>query len=214
MPSTTSRAAYSVAPQNSLEIDGPNMALHRDAEEDHFVDDDHQVLENGLNGPGHTHGTLPPWSPSGNKWKDFWFFSGPGWLLSIAYVDPGNYQADIQAGATTGYKLLWTIWWTTILSIYVQRMCIRLAYLGQVTLAEVQARDYIDVPWFRYMNWFIAEVSAVLTDLPEVIGIGIAGKIFFGFPYYVGVLMSLLTTMVFLGSQKRYSLDFPIMWVF
>ena len=132
--------------------------------------------------------------------KTFWYFSGPGWLLSIAYVDPGNYQADIQAGATTGYKLLWTIWWTTVLSLFCQRMCVRLAYYGQVTLAEVQARDYMDIPWIRQMNWFIAELSAVLTDLPEVIGIGIAGKIFFGFPYYVGVLMSLLTTMVFLGT--------------
>ena len=142
------------------------------------------------------------WSPSGNTWKDFWYFSGPGWLLSIAYVDPGNYQADIQAGATTGYKLLWTIWWTTLLSIYVQRMCVRLAYYGQVTLAEVQARDYMDIRWVRYMNWGIAEISAVLTDLPEVIGIGIAGKIFFGWPYYVGVLMSLVTTMVFLGMLR------------
>ena len=52
------------------------------------------------------------------------------------------------------------------------------------------------------MNWFIAELSAVITDLPEVIGIGIAGKIFFGWPYYVGVLMSLLTTMVFLGMLQ------------
>lgn len=81
-------------------------------------------------------------------------------------------------------------------------MCVRLAYYGQVTLAEVQARDYAHVKWVRYMNWFIAELSAVITDLPEVIGIGIAGKIFFGWPYYVGVLLSLLTTMVFLGMLR------------
>jgi NRAMP (natural resistance-associated macrophage protein)-like metal ion transporter len=150
-------------------------------------------------GAPHTKAT-PPWSPTGEYWRDFWHFSGPGWLLSIAYIDPGNYQADIQAGATSGYQLLWTIWWTTLLSIYVQRMCVRLAYLGQVTLAEAQARD--QPRGLRYLNWAIAEVSAVLTDLPEVIGIGIAGQIFFGWPYYVGVLASLLTTMVFLGMLR------------
>jgi NRAMP (natural resistance-associated macrophage protein)-like metal ion transporter len=79
-------------------------------------------------------------------------------------------------------------------------MCVRLAYLGQVTLAEAQARD--QPRGLRYLNWAIAEISAVLTDLPEVIGIGIAGQIFFGWPYYVGVLASLLTTMVFLGMLR------------
>jgi hypothetical protein len=43
----------------------------------------------------------PSWSPSGNFWKDAWYFVGPGWLVSIAYIDPGNFQADISAGGTT-----------------------------------------------------------------------------------------------------------------
>ena len=63
------------------------------------------------------------WEPSGSWWKDFLYFSGPGWFVSIAYVDPGNYQADIQAGATSRYSLLFALWWTGILSIYVQVLC-------------------------------------------------------------------------------------------
>ena len=51
---------------------------------------------------------------------------GPGWFVCIAYVDPGNYQADIQAGATSRYRLLWTVWWASILSIYIQSLCVRL----------------------------------------------------------------------------------------
>ena len=203
-----SNPLYSVTQQHSLEIDqNEDFASSADvfrisADEDEEDDEKDGIFvdDGGLTSVRRSRHIS--WSPSGDTWRDFWYFSGPGWLLSIAYLDPGNYQADIQAGATRGYKLLWTIWWTTLLSIYVQRMCVRLAYYGQVTLAEVQARDYIDIRWFRYMNLFIAELSAILTDLPEVIGIGIAGKMFFGWPYYVGVLLSLVTTMVFLGMLR------------
>jgi NRAMP (natural resistance-associated macrophage protein)-like metal ion transporter len=141
-----------------------------------------------------------PWEPTGNTWKDFSYFCGPGWFVSIAYVDPGNYQADIQAGATSRYNLLFAVWWTSVLSIYVQILCVRLAYYGQVTLAEAQARDTASRRW-KYINWFIAEFSTVITDLPEVIGIGIAMHYFFGWPYYAGVLLSLVTTMVFLATM-------------
>ena len=140
-----------------------------------------------------------PWEPSGNKWKDFFHFVGPGWFVCIAYVDPGNFQADIQAGSTARYSLLFMLWWTSLLSIYVQILCVRLAYYGQVTLAEVQARDTPN-KYIRYLNWIISEFSTVLTDLPEVIGIGIALKIFFGWPYFAGVALSLVTTLLFLAS--------------
>ena len=89
--------------------------------------------------------------------------------MCIAYVDPGNYQADIQAGSTTRYALLWTVWWASMLSLYVQHLCCRLAYYGQVTLAEAQARDS-SRGRLRYFDWIIAEFSVVITDLPEVIG--------------------------------------------
>ena len=140
------------------------------------------------------------WSPSGSSWRDMLHFVGPGFMVCIAYVDPGNYQADIQAGATARYQLLWTVWWSSILSIYVQVLCVRLAIYGQVTLAEVQATDNNDR--MRYLNWIIAEFSIVITDLPEVIGVGIACNVFFGWPYYVGVLLSLCTTMIFLAFER------------
>ena len=143
----------------------------------------------------------PCWEPSGNTWKDFFYFCGPGWFVSIAYIDPGNYQADIQAGATSRYTLLFALWWTSMLSIYVQMLCVRLAYYGQVTLAEAQAKDSSS-RFSKYVGWTIAEVSAMITDLPEVIGIGIALHQFFGWPYYAGVLLSLLTTMLFLVTMQ------------
>lgn len=139
------------------------------------------------------------WEPSGSWWRDFLYFSGPGWFVSIAYVDPGNYQADIQAGATSRYSLLFALWWTGILSIYVQILCVRLAFHSKLTLSQVQAQTYSSKR-SRYFNWAIAEFSTIITDLPTVIGFAIAVNYFFGWPYYVGVLCSLLTTMIFLAS--------------
>lgn len=144
------------------------------------------------------------WEPSGIWWRDMLYFVGPGWLVSIAYIDPGNYQADIQAGATTQYYLLFTIWWSSILSIYVQVLCVRLGYHTQQTLAEVQAKEFRlkQSTKKRYFAWFLAEIAVILTDLPEVIGIGIACNLFFGWPYWVGVMMSLVTTMSFLATMQ------------
>lgn len=140
------------------------------------------------------------WAPSGSMLRDVLYFVGPGWMVCIAYVDPGNYQANINAGATTGYRLLWTIWWMSVLSMYCQILCVRLAMYAQVTLSEAQAMT--QPTWLRYLNWFIAEFSAVITDIPEVIGIGIALNVFWGWPYIAGVLLSLLTTLGFLALQR------------
>ena len=184
------------------------------------VPDTKQQNGTGTNGVGHTENgdaatttttttttaASPPttvlWVPTGTQWRDYLHFLGPGWLVSIAYIDPGNYQADIQAGASAGYSLLFVVWWTSVLCVYVQILCVRLAYYGGMNLAEAQARATHSRTWHRYLNWAVAEFSTVLTDLPEVIGIGIACNIFFGWPYWVGVVLSLFTTMSFLAVQN------------
>ena len=156
------------------------------------------------------------WSPTGKWYVDILHFIGPGWFVSVAYVDPGNYQADIQAGALSRYSLLFIVWWTSVLSIYVQVLCVRLSYRSGMTLAQVQAHHYREKystgvgsarggklnkgVIMRHLNWFIAEFSTIITDLPEVVGIGIAFNVFFGWPYYVGVLLSPITTMAFLWT--------------
>ena len=141
------------------------------------------------------------WTPSGSYIKDFFHFSGPGWLVSIAYVDPGNYQADIQAGATSRYVLLFTLFWTSLLSIYVQVLCVRLAMYGRLNLAEAQAKySAKSNVYLRYFEWFIAEFSTIITDLPGIVGFAIAARFFLDVPYLVGTLLSLITTMVFLST--------------
>merc|ERR1711992_244056 len=144
-------------------------------------------------------GVDTPWS-----FGSFIRYFGPGWLVCIAYVDPGNYQADIQSGAQTGYSQNWVILWTQLLSWYVQYMCVKLQHYTNTNLAEAMALQY--PKYIRWLFWVIAEVSIILTDLPEVIGFAIAINLFNpSVPLYAGVLLSFLSTMVFLASLSKGS---------
>merc|ERR1711981_206140 len=144
-------------------------------------------------------GVDTPWS-----FGRFIRYFGPGWLVCIAYVDPGNYQADIQSGAQTGYSQNWVILWTQLLSWYVQYMCVKLQHYTNTNLAEAMALQY--PKYIRWLFWVIAEVSIILTDLPEVIGFAIAINLFNpSVPLFAGVLLSFLSTMVFLASLSKGS---------
>merc|ERR1711977_9745 len=134
-------------------------------------------------------GVDTPWS-----FGSFIRYFGPGWLVCIAYVDPGNYQADIQSGAQTGYSQNWVILWTQLLSWYVQYMCVKLQHYTNTNLAEAMALQY--PKYIRWLFWVIAEVSIILTDLPEVIGFAIAINLFNpSVPLFAGVLLSFLATL-------------------
>ena len=67
------------------------------------------------------------------SWRKLWAFAGPGWLMSIAYIDPGNIESDLQAGAFAGYKLIWMLWWATCAGYLLQLLASR---LGVVTGAS------------------------------------------------------------------------------
>merc|ERR1712193_1109 len=147
---------------------------------------------------------IPPGVDTPWTFGSFIRYFGPGWLVCIAYVDPGNYQADIQSGAQTGYSQNWVILWTQLLSWYVQYMCVKLQHYANTNLAEAMALQY--PKYVRWMFWVIAEVSIILTDLPEVIGFAIAIHLFNpSVPLYAGVLLSFLTTMLFLATLHKGS---------
>merc|ERR1712193_508727 len=147
---------------------------------------------------------IPPGVDTPWTFGSFIRYFGPGWLVCIAYVDPGNYQADINSGATTGYTQNWVILWTELLSWYVQYMCVKLQHYTNTNLAEAMALQY--PKYIRWMFWAIAEISIILTDLPEVIGFAIAIHLFNpSVPLWAGVLLSFLTTMLFLVTLQRGS---------
>ena len=96
--------------------------------------------------------------------------------------------------------MLWVVLWTSLLSIYVQVLCVRLGQCARLTLSEAMAEEY-PKPW-RITFWIVAEFMVVITDLPEVIGIGFALNLLLGWETWVGVVLSAATTMLFLMTQR------------
>lgn len=135
----------------------------------------------------------PPFS-----WRKLWIFTGPGFLMSIAFLDPGNLEGDLQAGAVAGYSLLWLMLWATAMGLLIQLLAARLGVVTGRHLAELCREEY--PKWARLLLWVMAEFALIGADIQEVIGSAIAIKILsHGFiPIWVGVIITALDCFVFL----------------
>lgn len=132
--------------------------------------------------------------------KTLWRFMGPGFLMCIAYVDPGNFESDLQAGTLFGYKLLWVLLWATLGGWYIQGLTIRLALATGWDLARCFRDEYPNP--VRISLWLVTELAIIASDVPEVIGTALALKLIFNIPTWVGVVLTSMSTMVFLGLQS------------
>uniref|UniRef100_A0A8B9KE37 Solute carrier family 11 member 2 n=1 Tax=Astyanax mexicanus TaxID=7994 RepID=A0A8B9KE37_ASTMX len=136
------------------------------------------------------------------SFRKLWAFTGPGFLMSIAYLDPGNIESDLQSGAKAGFKLLWVLLASTIIGLLLQRLAARLGVVTGMHLAEVCNRQYPTVP--RIILWLMVELAIIGSDMQEVIGCAIAfnllsvGRI----PLWAGVLITIIDTFVFLFLDK------------
>jgi natural resistance-associated macrophage protein len=139
------------------------------------------------------------------SWRKFWTFSGPGWLMSIAYLDPGNLESDLQAGAQAGYSLLWVLWWSTFIGMFLQLLSARLGVSTGMNLAQICRVQYS--PLVRYILWVMMEIAIVSSDIQEVIGSALAISILSDkkIPLYGGVLITGIDTFTFL-LLERYGL--------
>ncbi|CAL1541388.1 unnamed protein product [Lymnaea stagnalis] len=137
--------------------------------------------------------------------RKLWAFTGPGFLMSIAYLDPGNIESDLQSGSTAKFKLLWVLLSATVLGLLMQRLAARLGVVTGQHLAEVCYQQYKTVP--RTILWIMVEIAIIGSDMQEVIGTAIAfyllsaGKI----PLYAGVIITIADTFTFLLID-RYGL--------
>lgn len=129
-----------------------------------------------------------------------WKFLGPGFLVSVGYMDPGNWATDIQGGSEFGYKLLWVILLSNLIAILLQILCARLGIVGQKDLA--QACGSLFKKPTSVLLWLLAEIAIIATDVAEVIGSAIALELLFGIPKVVGVLVTGLDVLVILGLMK------------
>ncbi|XP_032492974.1 natural resistance-associated macrophage protein 1 isoform X1 [Phocoena sinus] len=115
---------------------------------------------------------IPDAEPGAFSLRKLWAFTGPGFLMSIAFLDPGNIESDLQAGAVAGFKLLWVLLWATVLGLLCQRLAARLGVVTGKDLGEVCHLYYPKVP--RTLLWLTIELAIVGSDMQEVIGTAIA----------------------------------------
>ncbi|GER30944.1 metal transporter [Striga asiatica] len=139
----------------------------------------------------------PPFS-----WRKLWLFTGPGFLMSIAFLDPGNLEGDLQSGAIAGYSLLWLLLWATVMGLLVQLLSARLGVATGRHLAELCREEYPN--WARLLLWVMAELALIGSDIQEVIGSAIAIKILSHgvLPLWAGVIITALDCFIFLFLEN------------
>ncbi|CAG9534113.1 unnamed protein product [Cercopithifilaria johnstoni] len=141
---------------------------------------------------------IPDVSHSRFSFRKLWAFMGPGFLMSIAYLDPGNIESDLQSGSQAQYRLLWILLSAHIIGFFLQRLSARLGVVSGRHMAEVAYEYYPRVP--RLILWIMIEIAIIGSDMQEVIGTSIAIYLLTrGFiPLYIGVLLTVLDTFLFL----------------
>ncbi|EEF37447.1 metal transporter Nramp3 [Ricinus communis] len=165
-------------------------------EQDTAYDSDEKVHIVGIDGDSENEDT-PPFS-----WRKLWLFTGPGFLMSIAFLDPGNLEGDLQAGAIAGYSLLWLLMWATAMGLLVQLLSARLGVATGRHLAELCREEY--PTWARMVLWIMAELALIGADIQEVIGSAIAIKILSNgvLPLWAGVIITACDCFIFLFLEN------------
>src|SRR5512139_2163817 len=134
-------------------------------------------------------------------WKKMLAFSGPGYLVAVGYMDPGNWATDLAGGSKFGYTLLSVILLSNLMAILLQSLCARLGIVTGRDLAQA-CRDYFP-PRVAFVLWVLCEVAIVACDLAELLGSALALNLLFGLPMWLGVCVTALDVLVLLVLQHR-----------
>ncbi|KAI8088376.1 natural resistance-associated macrophage protein-domain-containing protein [Thamnidium elegans] len=127
-------------------------------------------------------------------------YTGPGWLMAIAYLDPGNLESDLQSGAVAGCKLLWLLFWSHAAGLAMQILSARLGVVTQNHLAQLIRKNYSRSS--SIIIWLFTQLAIIGSDIQEIIGTAIAIKILFGLRLWVGVLITASDTFLFMWLQQ------------
>eukprot|EP01083_Nonionella_stella_P112838 332368_1 len=134
------------------------------------------------------------------SFRRLWAYTGPGWLMSIAYLDPGNLESDLQAGAVAGYQLIWVLWWSTVLGWLIQTLSARLGVVTGRHLAQICRYEY-NKP-VALALWIMTELAIIGSDIQEVVGSAVAFRVLFGWPLWIGCLLTAVDAFTFLLLSK------------
>lgn len=134
-------------------------------------------------------------------WKKALRFAGPGLLVSVGYMDPGNWATDIEAGSRFGYRLLFVVLLSSLAAMLLQCLAARLGIATRKDLAQLSSQRYPRA--IGRIQWLFAEISIISCDLAEVLGSALAFKLLFGVSLPVGVALTALDTFLVLGLQGQ-----------
>jgi manganese transport protein len=136
-----------------------------------------------------------------SPWRKFTAFLGPGYLVAVGYMDPGNWATSLAGGAKFGYALLFVALLSNIMAIILQHLCARMAVATGRDLAQACRDAYPRI--MSYPLWFLAEIAICATDLAEVIGTAIGLNLLFGIPLELGVVITALDVFLILYLQTK-----------
>jgi manganese transport protein len=133
-------------------------------------------------------------------WKRLLGFVGPGFLIAVGYMDPGNWATDIAGGSRFGYTLLFVIMASNLMAILLQSLSLKLGVATERDLAQLCRES--TKPWASWILWIMAEVAIAACDMAEVIGSAIALNLLFHIPLFYGVLITSLDVLLILLLQR------------
>ena len=137
---------------------------------------------------------------TGSFWKKLFAFAGPGYLVAVGYMDPGNWATDLAGGSRYGYTLLSVIMVSNLMAILLQALAARLGIASGRDLAQA-CRDHYSRP-ATIVLWVLCEIAIAACDLAEVIGSAIALNLLFGLPLVWGVCLTALDVLLVLFLQQ------------
>src|ERR1043165_2115138 len=146
------------------------------------------------------HQTVDTTSLHRPKWRRVLSYFGPAYLVSVGYMDPGNWATDLQGGSQFGYKLIWVLLMSNLMALLLQSLSARLGVVRGRDLAQANRETYprfINIPLY-----VLAEVAIAACDLAEVLGMAIGLQLLTGIPLLWGVLITVLDTFLLLLLQR------------
>ncbi len=134
-------------------------------------------------------------------WKRILAFLGPAYLVSVGYMDPGNWATDLQGGAKFGYKLIWVLLMSNLMALLLQSLSARLGIVRRKDLAQANRETYPTV--INFCLYILAELAIAATDLAEVLGMALGIQLLTGLPLIWGVSLTVFDTFLLFYLQKK-----------
>jgi manganese transport protein len=134
-------------------------------------------------------------------WRRILAFLGPAYLISVGYMDPGNWATDIAGGSMFGYKLIWILLMSNIIAVLLQSLSARLGIVSGLDLAQASKSNY--PKWANLPLYILAEIAIAACDLAEIVGMAIGLNLLFGLPLVWGICITALDTLLLLLLLKK-----------